>query len=151
MQMVSMKTQCAGIIHWDECLFWIKSSGRPLMDRHNAPAVLSLSKGGTTFFIKMTLIKLMKAWLPQESTCWRMHAFGEKMLYPWRRPEYIHYKSFVCCCVDDAHRPKKQQFDLNLSWQHMCFKNVFSRIIHYTPSYSSLFPHRHGRKDKRKR
>jgi len=75
------RTQGSGIIHWDECLFWIKSSGRPLMDRHNAPAVLSLSKGGTTFFIKMSLIKLMKAWLPQESTCWRIHAFGGKMLH----------------------------------------------------------------------
>lgn len=32
------------------CLLWMKSSGRPLMDWHNAPAVLVLSKGRTGFF-----------------------------------------------------------------------------------------------------
>lgn len=104
-QMVSMRTQCAEFIHWDKWLFWIKSSGRPLMDRHNAPAVLSFSKGGTTFFIKMSLIKLMKAWLPQESTCWRMHAFGGKNAIPLVK-SWIYSPQLVCCCVDDAHRPK---------------------------------------------
>lgn len=64
---------------------------------------------GPLFFIKTSLIKLMKARLSQESTCWRMHAFGG-----WKKNAISLVKTWIyspqlnclLLCRDDAQCPK---------------------------------------------
>jgi len=54
---------------------------------------------------------------------------------------WVYSPQLICLVLCRRHSSsKKQQFDLNLSWQHMCSrKKKFSHIIHYTPSSAHRF------------
>ncbi len=84
------------------------------MDRHNAPAVLSFSKGGTTFFHQNVFNKADESLaaprinMLKDACLWgkKCYTFGEEL------------NIFTTTCLLLCRRcssSKKQQFDLNLS------------------------------------
>lgn len=76
------------------------------------------------FFIKMSLINVMKAGRPQESTCWRMHACLWEKNTIWSVKTWINVPQFIGLLLWRQHPLnflKGEMSDKNLSWQHMCF------------------------------